>query len=394
MAFSFRKNTPDDDFDFPAEQDTDGRPNGIEPPPVPRLPDIDWPTDIADNARLGIPQPGFPSRPLPFEESAVNLFNADQRELSKWGKRQRAILPSLYEMAMTRRSTLEQECDSLDRQISETEANIQEQREQLVEQDLKFPHVSGAVDGLLVVGTALGAGLETIALQPVIGEVFATHDWKAWGFAALTVGAIGYSSWQFGGLLHRWLTYEGPSRVRRALGWKSVGFGLFATLALIAVVAVRILGRNSEVTSWQEAAFAGCLYAAVQGLVQLAAMTHGWRHQNPRVRELANTEAHLTQLRVERDTLGDALGDAAAWAESLNEFHVGDWLTDHRAQLAQDYAAADLAYRNELGQALIDAGHDEAADMLLILPLPQFVPLVESDPDDATNWINGFMLPL
>ena len=69
-------------------------------------------------------------------------------------------------------------------------------------------------------------------------------------------------------------------------------------------------------------------------------------------------------------------------------------MTEHRAQIAEDYAAADLTYRNELGQALLDAGHDEAADMLLILPLPRFVPPVESDPDDADNWINGFMLPL
>lgn len=392
MAF-FNKNHDDDDADSIAAQDADGRPDGIDPPPVPRLPDIDWQGDIAENARLGIPQP-FPSRPLPFEEAAVNLFNADQRELSKWGDRQRAILPSLYEMATTRRSALEQERDRLDLQIAETESNIEEQREQLVEQDLKFPHVSGAINNTLIVGVALGASLETIALQPVIGQVFATDDWKAWGFAALVVGAVGYSSWQFGGLLHRWLTYEGPSRVRRALGWKSIGFGLFATLALVAVVGVRTLVRNTAVTSWQEAAFAGCLYAAVQGLVQLAAMTHGWRHQNPRVQELANTEAHLTQLRADRDTLGDALGDAAAWAESLNEFHVGDWLTHHRAQLAQDYAAADLAYRNELGQALRGAGHDESAYMLLILPLPQFVPLVESNPEDDADWINGFVLPL
>jgi len=393
MAF-FRKTHGDDEFGLPDDQDTDGRPDGIEPPPVPRLPAIDWPADVAANARLGIPQPGFPSRALPFEEAAVSLFQADMRELSKWGSRQRALLPSLSEMATARRTGLEQESDRLDREIADTEVNIDAQRDQLAEQDLKFPQGSGAVGGLLVFATALGAGLETIALQPVIADVFATHDWKAWAFAGLTVGAIGYSSWQFGGLLHRWLTYEGPSRVRRTLGWTSVGFGLFATLALVAVVAIRILGRNAEVTSLKEAAFAGCLYAAVQGLVQLAAMTHGWRHQNPRVQELINTEAHLAQLRDQREMLGVALGDAAAWAESLNEFHVGDWLTDHRAQLAEDYAAADLTYRNELGHAHIEAGHDEAADMLLILPLPRFVPPVESDPDDATNWINGFILPL
>lgn len=394
MAF-FNKNHSDDDFGVPDDsQDPDGRPDGIEPPPVPRLPDIDWQADVTANARLGIPQPGFPARPLPFEEAAVNLFHADMYELSKWGKRQHALLPSLCEMATARRAGLEQECDRLDREIADAEADVERQRDQLVEQDLRFPQVSAAVSGLLVFGITLGAGFETVALQPVIGEVFATHDWKAWGFAALTVGAIGYSSWQFGGLLHRWLCYEGPRRIRRALGWKSVGFGLFAALALVAVVAIRILGRNTDVTSWQEAVFAGGLYAAVQGLMQLAAMTHGWRHQNPRVRELANTETHLTQLRAERESLDDALGDAAAWTESLNEFHVGEWLTDHRAQLAEDYAASDLTYRNELGQALIAAEHQEAADMLLILPLPQFVPPVESDPDDPDDWVNGFVLPL
>ena len=167
------------------------------------------------------------------------------------------------------------------------------QREQLAEQDLKFPQVSGPVDGLLVVGDRARCGLETIALQPVIGEVFATHDWKAWGFAALTVGAIGYSSWQFGGLLHRWLTYEGPQSRAARPRVEVVGFGLFASVGSSPSSRSAILGRNAEVTSWKEAAFAGCLYAAVQGLVQLAAMTHGWRHENPRVRELANTEAQL-----------------------------------------------------------------------------------------------------
>lgn len=117
----------------------------------------------------------------------------------------------------------------------------------------------------------LGAGLETVALQLVIGEVFATDDWKAWSFAALTVGAIGLSSWQCGGLLHRWHTYEGPSRGRRALGWKALGFGLFATLALVAVSAIRILGRNADVTSLNEAA-----------LSQRSKVSFSWPH-DPRV---------------------------------------------------------------------------------------------------------------
>lgn len=394
MAF-LQLNRSDDGYGLPDEgPDTDGCPDGIDPPPAPRLADVDWDADVAENARLAIPQPGFPSRPLPFEESAVKLFDADMRECTKWGNRQRTLLPSLHETALARRNELQDDCDRLDREIAATQNDVEAQREQLDEQDSRFPQASGAVDGLLVVGTAVGAFLETVALQPVIGKIFATDDWKAWSFAAFAVGAIGYSSWQFGGLLHRWLAYEGPIRVRRTLGWKAVGFGLFAVLALIAIVAIRILARSDEVTSWQEAAFSGCLYAAVQGLVQLAAMTHGWRHENPRVKELANTEAHLAQLRTDREAREDDLGDATAWAESLNEFQVGTWLTEHRAQLAADYGAADLAYRNDLGQALIDAGHDESASMLLILPLPTFVPPVESDPDDTTEWVNGFMLPL
>ncbi|WP_055476940.1 hypothetical protein [Gordonia sp. HS-NH1] len=395
MMALFNRHRSNDDLGLPDEDtDTDGRPDGIDPPPAPRLADIDWDADVAENARLAIPQPGFPSRPLPFEESAVKLFDADMRECTKWGNRQRALLPSLHETASARRLDLREDCDRLDREIAAAQNDVESQREQLDEQDRRFPQGPGAVDGLLIAGMTLGAGLETITLQPVIGEIFTTQDWKAWCFAAFAVGAIGYSSWQFGGLLHRWLAYEGPVRVRRTLGWKALGFAVFAVLALIAVVAIRLLARNDEVTSWQEAAFGGCLYAAVQGLVQLAAMTHGWRHDNPRVKELANTEAHLTQLRSDREMRDDDLGDATAWAESLNEFHVSAWLTEHRAQLAADYAAADLAYRNDLGQALIAAGHDESASMLLILPLPTFVPPAESDPDDTTEWVNGFMLPL
>lgn len=390
----FSKKPRDDDGSPDDLRGADGLPDGVETPPVPRLPDIDWQTDVTENARLGIPGPGFPSRALEIEEAAVNLFNADMRELTKWGNRQRAVLPALHEMASTRRNGLELECNGVDGEIASAEAAVVAQREQLAEQELKYPRASGAVNGSLVVGTALAAGLEMIALQPVIGAVFATQDWKAWGFAALAVGGIGYSSWQFGGLLHRWLAYEGPRRIRRALGLKALGFGIFAGLALVAVVGIRLLGRNDQVTSVGEAVFAGFLYAAVQGLVQLTAMTHGWRHENPRVRELANTEAHLAQLRQDREALDDARGEAETWAESLNEFHVGEWLTQHRAQIAEDYAAAVHIYRNELGQALIGSGHGEAADVLLILPLPKFVPPIESDPDDDGDWVNGFILPL
>ncbi len=391
----FSRNPSDDDSMLPDDDwGVDGLPDGVETPPVPRLPDIDWQTDVTENARLGIPGPGFPSRPLPFEEAAVNLFNADMRELTKWGTRQRTVLAALHEMASTRCNGLERERNRVDGEIADAEAAVVAQRDQLSEQELKYPRLSGAVNGSLVVGTALAAGLETIALQPVIGAVFATQDWKAWGFAGLAVGAIGYSSWQFGGLLHRWLAYEGPRRIRRALGLKALGFGTFAVLSLVGVVGIRLLGRNDRVTSIGEAIFAGFLYAAVQGLVQLAAMTHGWRHENPRVRELANTEAQLAQLRLDRDAVDDARGDAETWAESLDEFHVGDWLTEHRAQIAEDYAAAVHHYRNKLGQALIDNGHDESADVLHILPLPKFVPPIESDPDDSRDWVNGFILPL
>lgn len=394
MIGFFSKDSGDDPDRHDDNESSDGLPYGIELPPTPRLPDINWLDDIAENARLGIPQPGFPARPLPFEEAAISLFNADMRELSKWRDQQRALLPSLYETATARRTSLEQEREVLDRKIVDTEKSIDAQRDELAEQDLKYPHASGPVNGALVLGVAVGAGLETIALQPMIGLVFATDDWKAWTTAAGVVVVIGGASWAFGGLLHRYLTYEGPVRVRHALACASIGFGLFAALALVGITAVRVLGRNADVTSLWEGVANACLLAAVQGLVQLAAMTHGWRHENPRVRELANTETHLGQLRAERDSIENAVGDTCVWADSLNEFHVGDWLTNHRAQLADDYAADDLIYRNELAQALIGAGHDEAADILHILPLPKFVPPVETDAEDDDEWVHGFMLPL
>lgn len=390
------KNKHSEDHESPVDlQSADGLPDGVEPPPVPRLVDLDWHPDLIENARLGIPRPGCPSRPLPFEEAAANAFNADMHELSKWAQRQRAVLPSLHEMATTRCDSLDLELDRLDAEIADTEADVAAQRDQLAEQYLKFPWLSGTINGPLIVGTSLVAGLETVALQPVVGEVFATADWKAWAFSALAVGSIGYSSWRFGGVLHQWLAYEGPPRIRRALGWKAAGFGAFAGLALVAVVGIRLLGSHQQVTSATEALFAGFLYAAVQGLVQLAAITHGWRHDDPRVRELANTEAHLAQLRLDRDAVADARGETHIWAESLDGFTVSTWLTEHRAQLAADYAAASLSeYRNPLEQALRDAGHEESADMLLILPLPKFVPPIDSDPDDDGDWVTGFMLPL
>ncbi len=53
-----------------------------------------------------------------------------------------------------------------------------------------------------------------------------------------------------------------------------------------------------------------------------------------------------------------------------------------------------LDYRTALGQAHLEAGNNDAYAVLLVLPLPKFVPPAEADPDDPNVWINGFVLAL
>jgi hypothetical protein len=394
MGF-FRKNSNDSTNDIDDYEPTaDGLPAGIEPAPSPRLPEIEWDEDVTKNAQLGIPQLGYPARALPFEEMTERLFNADMREHTKWLDRQRGLLPSLLEMASTRRAQLGHQCALLAAKIAAVEADISAQRDQLADPDRKFPQPAAKVSTGIAVVTTAGAVLETFALQPMIGQIVRLNNERAFGLAAFAVGSVGCAGWLLGGVLHRWAAYEGPRRLRRLQGSAALGLGLLSISALVAVVGVRILGRNEQLST-SAAVMTALLYAAMQGGVQLGAILHGWWHSNPRVRQLANTTAHLEDLTVDLRELEDARENADLWAESLADFQLGAWMTEHRAQLAEDYAAADFDYRNNLSQALIEAGHDDAVAMLHILPLPKFVPPVEIDPSDPLNWLTGgFLLPL
>ena len=391
MAF-FNRNHDDDDLGTEAGgPNTDGLPDGVDRPPVPPLPGEDLHATIERNVRSGIPGSGHPSRPLAEEEAAVHLFNAFMWELTNWAARTRIIIPALIDAAAERRNLAESDFARVTRKIEETEADIEAQRDQMVDRELRFPLLVTAVNGLLIAFAVALGYVEVLGLKPVIGQVVGMGPKSAWYSAVGVVGLSVLAAWELGSRLHKWVTYEGPARVRKTYGWWVALLGVAELFVLAGIIYMRLQLHSENVTSPLSGAI---IYVGVQALAILTAAGHGWRLNNPRTQELAHSEAHLKQLQQERNDREDDLTEARIWAESLGEFRVGDWLSQHRAQIAEDFARDVLEYRAELGQSHLEAGNDEAYTILLILPLPKFVPPVDTDPDDPGDWINGFMLPL
>ncbi|WP_235530616.1 hypothetical protein [Phycicoccus sp. Root563] len=394
----------DDEFDGPFEDALlEGLPDGLEPPPTSGLEDLEWQAEVDGCARLGIPRPGGPVRELAFERGVVGRFVAHMHDLDKWAARQRALLLAVRVDAAARCSHLEQEGRRLDVDVATTESDLEAQREQLADRADRFASGNGVVDKRLVMGIVCLAGVEVLVLTPLIGVLMGDNVVTASAFACLVVGVVGYGSWQLGCLLHRWLAYEGPPRLRRALGLTALALGVLAVTALAAVVLARLVGlgdlakaeADAPVLSAQDTVVSALVFLAVQGLVQLISGIHGYRHGNPRLRELAGTQAYLSRVRTERDEVVEQLGEMQTWAETLDEFRVGEWLTRHRSAIAACYEARDHLFRSDLEKALVHAGQHASADMLLILPIPRFVPPVDHDDDDALGgWRNGFLLRL
>ncbi|WP_432558795.1 hypothetical protein [Granulicoccus sp. GXG6511] len=382
-----------DSADLAVTDGSDGLPFGVEPLPESRLGEIDWATEIAENARLGIPRPGGPLWQLPLWERLQHYFAADMHDWSRWRDAQPAALASLSETADGRITDLTNERDRRTAEISRAEQDLADQRAELSEPQLKYPRAAAAVSTLLVLGIATGAIVEWFALQPVVAHVFVADPRTSGGLTALAVLTIGYGSWHLGGLLHERLAHEGPPRQRRALTVGIVLLGIFALLFLVAVVGIRLSASDDSLATLDRWAGAA-LYAAVQGLVQGVAMLHGWMAHNPRVKEIRATEQHIAQLRSESQDVTEALDETREWAAALAEFDAGAWLVPSRAALAHEYAAAVQEHSEGLGRALLEAQHVESADFLELLPRPQFDPPAETQWVGDPDWVAGFVIPL
>lgn len=376
---------------FTADDDL-GLPLGLEPPPPQQ--DIDWMSEIPEMARLGVPRPGHPARCTDAEGAAELMFAADMHEVTKWGRRQKTLIPGLLEIAGTERSTLDATLRKFEREITVTEDDLDAQRDQMSDQDMKFPGLARQGSTLAAAGTVGFGTLEIITLKPMIGTVIGTDDFTAGAMSGLIVTGICSAMWGLGRALHRGLTYEGPARIRRLYLAVAAGLGLVVGVgALVAIVGIRVAGGDDGMGT-ESHVLGGLLYGSVQAAVQFLAAAHGWSVGNPRVRQLKVTERHLKGLQTGRDSLEARLGDVETWVESLAEFDISDWMTSHRARIAADYGAANRDFRHQLGLALLDEGHDESADTLHLLPLPQFVPPVEVDDDDPGGWLTGWIQPL
>jgi hypothetical protein len=388
----FNKHPDDDDLCLvECAPGVDGLPDGVEPPPIPPLPGVGLHDNIERNVRSGIPGSGYPSRPLPEEEAATHLFNAHMRELTLWVARARAIIPAVTDAAAERCNVVDGDRARTSSKIEETEADVEAQREQLVDRELRFPSLLARVNNLLIAFAVAIGFVEVLGLQPVIGQVVGMPPEAAFFSAVGVVGLSVLAAWESGGRLHKFVTYEGPSRVRVIHGWWVVLLSASELALLIGIIYMRSQMRGQNLTS----PVAGTvIYVGVQALAIVTAAGHGWRLNNPRVQELAHTERQLAHLQGDRAAIEDELAQARVWAESINEFHVCAWLSHYRAQIAEDFSRDVLDYRTALGQAHLEAGNNDAYAVLLVLPLPKFVPPAEADPDDPNVWINGFVLAL
>lgn len=376
----------------PPAEDHLGLPAGLDPPPAQQ--DIDWEGEIPEMARLSVPRPGHPARCTDAEGAAELMFMGDMHEVTKWGRHQRTLIPSLLEIAGTQRTTLDAALRKCEREITVTEDDLDAQRDQMSDQDLKFPGVARHGSALAATGTVGFGTLEIFTLKPMIGAVIGQDDFTAGAMSGLVVTGICAAMWGLGWSLHRGVTYEGPARIRRLYLAVAIGLGLVGVCALAAIVGIRVTGSDDGMGVVSHS-LGGLLYGAVQASVQFLAATHGWMVGNPRVRQLKVTERHLGELQTERDSLEARLGDVETWVESLTEFDISAWMTSHRARIAADYGASNRDFRHQLGLALLSEGHDESADTLHLLPLPQFVPPAEvNDDDEPGGWLTGWIQPL
>ena len=379
----------------PEAPEETGLPDGLAPLPPSRLADqvASWSADVPRSAALAMPGPAPPPRPLPLEEAAAHAFSADMEDLGKWARAAAPRLRALTEDAERRRLDAAEDVRKLEEEMEQREKELSVLRDQLTDQDRRFPAPGGVGQVAMLGGCVALAAVEVAALVPVVGVVFQVPDPYAWMMAGGIVGVTTASAWGAGATLHRWLLHEGPDRVRRALGWMTLFFVTVALVGTVSTASMRFLSADSRIGEGA-AASSAATYFAVQAGAVLASMLHAWWHNDPRVRELRALEGELGFLEGEREEAREVESEESLVAQALAEFDLGAWLARHRSALALEYRAADLEkYRHPLGQALAEAGHDLSVMTLQVLPLPSYVPPVEVDPDEV-DWVSGFVVTL
>lgn len=387
------RNRPADEPELDYQPTEDGLPYGFEPPPDDRVAEINdlLADDVAIASPLGFPGSGHPNRPLPIEEALERIYNETQADYTPWAKRQSGRQPQLLEQAQKRQTELTGEHDRVTERATQAQSELDQQRAQLIEPDLAWTapvrDLFRKVMPIVIVGVAF---LELLALQPAIGQVVQLSDAKAWGLTCFAAVVIMLTSYSAGAVLHRCLSYEGPRRIRTTLALVTGFLTALALAALVGVVTIRV------VSSAQGTGLAALpLYVAVQGGVQAVAALHGWSHLNPRVRQIRRTELEVARLAETGEELTARIAEAADWEASLVAFRMIKWLTVRRPAMADSYTEAVLRLsRGWRGYELLRLEHPDSADVLAMLPLPKFIPPMDSEDDDGLEWLTGLLLTL
>jgi hypothetical protein len=389
----FARNRPAEEPEPEYEPTEDGLPYGFEPPPDDRLADVYdiLNDDVATASPSGFPDSGHPARPLPIEEAVERIYDDTQASYTHWAKRQVGRQPALLEQAQESQTKLAGESDRVTAQTTQAQVELDQQRAQLSEPDLAWTEpVRKLILNVLPIVIVGMAGLELLALEPVVGQVVRLPPGKAWGLTVFAAMVIMLTSYSAGAVLHRCLSYEGPLRIRAA---QAVFTGVLAALALAAlvgIVTIRVVGSEQG-----SGVVASPLYTAIQGGIQLVAALHGWSRNNPRIRQIRRTELRITKLAEAGDELTARIAEAADWEASLAAFRMTDWLPVQRCAMANRYSTAVLEVsRSWRTSELLRLKHPDSVNVLTMLPLPKFIPPTDSDDDEGLEWLTAIMLTL
>jgi hypothetical protein len=364
----------------------EGVPQGVPLPPPSRLDAVEatLDEDVIRSADVGLPPVGYPNRPLPSEEEAVKHHDIDQHQLSVWAREAKAVIAALLVEASDKLTHLAGQRTDFQSDQQATTSALDDAESELDEPDRRYFRQPGSWALALMLGGLLVLGaLETNALQPILGQVLRQSDRQAWGLAVFMVAVLTGECHVTGVVLHRWLAYEGPRRMRVAHALGALVGLLLAAAALTAIVIIRMTGAKISTPG-----VTSLLYVAVQGGVELGALALGWWHGNPRVRQIRGLRQEIDALEDKLADSDDRIAEVAQWQQTLQEFSVNDFLQSRRPQLAADYAAVILAHRHNLWIELVERAHQDSADTLLLLPLPVFTPPADIDDDDG-DWLTG-----
>jgi hypothetical protein len=392
MRWLGRSGNDDDDVEY--DPTMDGLPHAFEQPPHDHLDEVAelLDEDVLIGSPLGFPETGHPLRPMHIEEAVVLIHDEVQSDFGRWGRRQEGRQQALVIEAEQRIAEINRQHEVLHDEVAQRKTELSQQQDQLSDPDLALPSRTRTLarDAAPVAVLAV-VTMEVFALRPIVGQVIRLSNPQSWFLTTVAVSVIMASSYLSGAVLHRWLTYEGPRRIRHAHLVTAAILLVLGLGSLAGVVDIRMQMLSQGNTTWS----AALLYIAMQGGVQVGAAVHGWWQHNPRVRQIRAIEQRIAELEQAGEDLTDRITELSDWEETLVQFQMTDWLTSRRAALADRYAATILQIsRNTRRHELSRLGHHDAVNTVQMLPMPKFIPPVDSGSDDDDDWLSGPLLTL